>query len=497
MCCSNTYTNKTWSELTQLSVREIGEMEIEFLNGLNYALKVEHAEYIHWRQVLDGFMLANQRIRPPMSFAYPQNPISPTQPLAHLLSPVPALSLQSLPRAQSASPPYAGPVQLPPMGGYVFPPSSPMHARKRSAEAAFVDAGAPPTSSAIYEAMRLPARKALAHVDPTQWVPVTVANTPTSTASGSVKRASSLNRKIARLPAEGGSRRGSHSHFQAGTTNPGAMAAPAMADQSSWRQVQRTGPEAYQALIAPCVAPQPVYVPPEHMVYYELAATPHLGPDGQFRKARMRYHANPHPLQPINPNTYGMDTNVVPAAPAPTPAMGLTNQAMSLTPAPAAPSPLMFDPYAGHTAPYAMPIQDASSYSQPVPGQFANAGPPGWMYDPSLQAQMPMQPAHWDGSNTALSASSVQHQLQQYQLQQQLQQVPVPASAAYHPNRLSTGSEELFGLDHNGMNMSGADLDSAWRTRSEWSSPMPGWGGQPRDWDGYRQAAYTHHTAPQ
>ncbi|CAG8780567.1 8698_t:CDS:2, partial [Racocetra fulgida] len=51
----NTYTNKTWSEVTNIPVCEINTMEMEFLGSLNYQLYVSEKQYFDWVQNLSTY----------------------------------------------------------------------------------------------------------------------------------------------------------------------------------------------------------------------------------------------------------------------------------------------------------------------------------------------------------------------------------------------------------------------------------------------------------
>ncbi|KAF8314797.1 hypothetical protein DL93DRAFT_2058010, partial [Clavulina sp. PMI_390] len=44
----NTYTNKTWSEISGISLPEINLMEREFLQGLDHALHIDFGTYQRW-----------------------------------------------------------------------------------------------------------------------------------------------------------------------------------------------------------------------------------------------------------------------------------------------------------------------------------------------------------------------------------------------------------------------------------------------------------------
>ncbi|KAF9424169.1 hypothetical protein BGZ76_003548 [Entomortierella beljakovae] len=52
----NTFTNKTWSEVTGISVQEINVMEMEFLNQVQFSLFVSEAEYLDWLHSLETWL---------------------------------------------------------------------------------------------------------------------------------------------------------------------------------------------------------------------------------------------------------------------------------------------------------------------------------------------------------------------------------------------------------------------------------------------------------
>ncbi|GAB1321074.1 hypothetical protein MFIFM68171_11284 [Madurella fahalii] len=51
----NTYTNKTWADVSYISVTEIHVMEVEFLSNMRYSLLVTEAEWDQWLDRLKGF----------------------------------------------------------------------------------------------------------------------------------------------------------------------------------------------------------------------------------------------------------------------------------------------------------------------------------------------------------------------------------------------------------------------------------------------------------
>ncbi|KAF9946463.1 hypothetical protein BGZ70_003210 [Mortierella alpina] len=52
----NTFTNKTWSDVTGISVKEINVMEMEFLNQVQFSLFVSEAEYLDWLHSLETWL---------------------------------------------------------------------------------------------------------------------------------------------------------------------------------------------------------------------------------------------------------------------------------------------------------------------------------------------------------------------------------------------------------------------------------------------------------
>ncbi|RUP44370.1 cyclin-domain-containing protein [Jimgerdemannia flammicorona] len=52
----NTYTNKTWAEVSNLSVKELNIMEIEYLAALSYELFVSEQEYLQWLKECETYV---------------------------------------------------------------------------------------------------------------------------------------------------------------------------------------------------------------------------------------------------------------------------------------------------------------------------------------------------------------------------------------------------------------------------------------------------------
>ncbi|KAF9007846.1 cyclin-domain-containing protein [Cyathus striatus] len=57
----NTYTNKTWSEVSGIDLDEINRMEREFLMGVDFNLYVDKSTYESWLNLLKGLVMAKER----------------------------------------------------------------------------------------------------------------------------------------------------------------------------------------------------------------------------------------------------------------------------------------------------------------------------------------------------------------------------------------------------------------------------------------------------
>lgn len=121
----NTYTNKTWSEVTSIAVREINIMEREFLTTLKFTVYVSEHQHLAWLKTLERLVserntcLGNQAHAAAAAAAAaitprlpsPARPTSAASPLQALASPE---SLPSPPTPASISP-------------VIVPSSTPMH----------------------------------------------------------------------------------------------------------------------------------------------------------------------------------------------------------------------------------------------------------------------------------------------------------------------------------------------------------------------------------
>ncbi|CAK7209723.1 hypothetical protein SBRCBS47491_000538 [Sporothrix bragantina] len=82
----NTYTNKTWSDVSGLHVKEIHVMEVEFLSNMRYSLLVSKEEWEAWLAKLARFRMYYERAMASTSTVSPPTNLSPPRPLASPMS---------------------------------------------------------------------------------------------------------------------------------------------------------------------------------------------------------------------------------------------------------------------------------------------------------------------------------------------------------------------------------------------------------------------------
>ena len=97
----NTYTNKTWAEVSGILVGEVHIMEVEFLSNMKYCLFTSAKQWAEWQALLGKFAAFVERSSKPQTLA----PILP--PASSLYFP---LALPSPPASNQASPPYTSEV---------------------------------------------------------------------------------------------------------------------------------------------------------------------------------------------------------------------------------------------------------------------------------------------------------------------------------------------------------------------------------------------------
>ncbi|WVF66148.1 hypothetical protein IAT40_000888 [Kwoniella sp. CBS 6097] len=498
----NTYTNSTWAELAGMQLPEINRMEKEFLDGLSYELGVDISEYQRWKMLLDSFMTTRSNnpavARHARQLSAGKSPYQATQSTSPL---VPTSSTVSY-RARSASPPRIVPQ---PHGGYAFPAGL-EHARKRSAVDAFTHDSI--ASANIHEFLRMPAKKAAftqplqstQHLQPSVSVVRARPNVSQQNSNASVARSSSLSRGHARLPTGPDQlnpiRRGSAGHIftpvgVSHQVSPAVPAAPDAAMMSTSYQPWDDG----RALLAPYHCQPPSLVPPEHLMFYTLAAEPHPGADGAPRKAILRYQdpmmVPSYPSQPsygypvvtpthlvpssvTTPSYLYEDVNMYEANHSPQTAFpsnmyqfpqvpdqantnvnANANAPPSARPHPHVPAQGM---YINPTPSYPVNLNWSPMHVEPEPAQFANAGPPAIAYVPSATG-------HWKGAlPTPAGQATIGLGLNAYGnmstpgLVQSQSQGTYNGKAAYGNGAYMPTTTPTDGMQ--------------WASRSEWSSPV-------------------------
>ncbi|TKA61152.1 hypothetical protein B0A55_12026 [Friedmanniomyces simplex] len=96
----NTYTNKTWADVSGIMVGEIHIMEVEFLSNMKYCLFTSSTEWSEWQSLLGRFAAFFERASKPPSRAPPAPGLPP---MSSLYLP---RTLPSPPASTQASPPY-------------------------------------------------------------------------------------------------------------------------------------------------------------------------------------------------------------------------------------------------------------------------------------------------------------------------------------------------------------------------------------------------------
>ncbi|EMC97918.1 hypothetical protein BAUCODRAFT_66991 [Baudoinia panamericana UAMH 10762] len=108
----NTYTNKTWAEVSGIVVAEVHIMEVEFLSNMKYCLFTSADDWARWQSLLGKFAAFFENATRPQPPANRPAPILP--PSSSLYLPA---ALPSPPFSNQASPPYSSDVAQPAYGG--------------------------------------------------------------------------------------------------------------------------------------------------------------------------------------------------------------------------------------------------------------------------------------------------------------------------------------------------------------------------------------------
>ncbi|KAI9509873.1 cyclin-domain-containing protein [Russula earlei] len=268
----NTYTNKTWSEVSGIELNEINKMEREFLAGIDFNLYVDKETYVRWVGLLEGLVMAKERGSRQWRRSR-QTPRAVT-----VARPVAPLTTHSKGRTWTARARSSSPVHLPRgtgsprslmNGNSQYSPEmrieveSPLHSRgKRSALDAFSPA------SAAFNLER-PAKR-----------PISLALEIPQSSAVSVHTPSPLESLQ------------SFSKLSLGSSPALSQCAEGTAVLASARHVPP------QTLIASYrldpTKPRPV---PKHLFFYSLAGSP-MAEDSRSRKGLLRYHQPPQSSAP-------------------------------------------------------------------------------------------------------------------------------------------------------------------------------------------------------
>ncbi|PPJ57241.1 hypothetical protein CBER1_02806 [Cercospora berteroae] len=97
----NTYTNKTWAEVSGINVAEVHIMEVEFLSNMKYNLFTSEQDWAHWQSLLGKFASFFDHATRPAPVRAQLAPILPPASSLHLPP-----ALPSPPASNQASPPH-------------------------------------------------------------------------------------------------------------------------------------------------------------------------------------------------------------------------------------------------------------------------------------------------------------------------------------------------------------------------------------------------------
>ncbi|KAI9566960.1 cyclin-domain-containing protein [Boletus coccyginus] len=372
----NTYTNKTWSEVSGIDLSEINRMEREFLVGVDFSLYVSGKKYESWLNLLKGLVLAKEsesqkwrgsrtrhrngrRLQPvasPAMCATTRSRCHSTTYRARSTSPLQYVQPSVL--ASATTRPHLR-VNLPQS-------PSPNSGSKRSAADAFS-----PTSTSFNE---LPPLKRLSGI---------TLHIPENGFSAGPSSASPLEplHSFAKMS------------LSASSSSPHNVRAT-----SSVQPLPATHENRPQTLVAAYRVDRPVNVP-RNLYYYSLAGS---STDTEVEQERVQRKARLRRFQPPPSTT---------SYPPPPPYMPIDIQSASVSPHQSqlnvrqAPLPHINDAIWSRKLPEVPPyISPADSSLQLPPlrenvvpsAPFANAGPPGvHFYTSSSQRGSPLYPYHW------------------------------------------------------------------------------------------------------
>ncbi|THH31557.1 hypothetical protein EUX98_g2615 [Antrodiella citrinella] len=280
----NTYTNKTWSEVSGIELTELNRMEREFLLGIDFDLYVDKTTYDSWLNLLKGLVMAKEKDSRQwrQSWSNARLPsrsrlvsVHPTR-LSSTHRPIAFRARSTSPSRTSVSYPFSTPPVQPtptyvPVSQENMYPTPPRSGAKRTAEDAFS-----PTS-ASFPPIKPPKRAMGLSLE----IPELSHTAPSSASSISPSEPLHAFSKLS---------------LGSGASPVVVRSAPENHHSPAWQgsvgqdQVPKTLVSAYR------VDDQRPYVTPQNLYFYSLAGSPmEAVGDERTRKARLRYHQPPPP----------------------------------------------------------------------------------------------------------------------------------------------------------------------------------------------------------
>lgn len=307
----NTYTNKTWSEVSGIELQEINKMEREFLRGVAFRLYVNTDTYKAWVNLLEGLVAVKERDQRQWHYSRRYNTSSFHAPVPRLSTSSPSAAYATQPRARSSSP-------LPSLkASYPFTFVAPSFTNPFSgSEGAVRSRARPPITPPSLPGVKRPA--------------IVAFSPPSATLQGGpTKRPISLNMSLVRPtqgPVSAGSAYPLSAFAQLSLNKPNNSVAVSSSSSrlTPSKSKQQSTAESAQTLAAPYTLQDRGPGPnPQHLYYYTLASSPtHCEGDNRVHKALLRSHLPPtyqpvaylRPPAPVHP-TYTQSASASPVHP--------------------------------------------------------------------------------------------------------------------------------------------------------------------------------------
>jgi len=181
----NTYTNKTWSEVTNIPVSEINTMEMEFLSSLDYELYVSEQQYFEWVRKTNSYVAFGEEKKQhddnkasDCAMAVPQQQVTYSSQQSYLTTQQQSSSSSQSQQSQSTQSTQSSQRQIlvPVTTGF-----------KRSAEQAFVDGimVSPPKRTNVYPVYTASQQQLVVQSSQPQYTQAIAYPTPPSSNGGS------------------------------------------------------------------------------------------------------------------------------------------------------------------------------------------------------------------------------------------------------------------------------------------------------------------------